>query len=247
MRRTLAIALASASLTACAYNADLGRNQFLIVSDSSLEASAAQAWDQTLSQGKISRDAAANAQVRRVATRIIDAAGLGGQQWDIVVFDDPAANAFVLPGGHMGVNTGLLKIVANDDQLAAVIGHEVGHAVAHHAAERASQTAAASLVLSGAQGAAGDSQLGRAISAYGGAGAQLGFLLPFSRKHELEADRLGVDYMHAAGYDVRQAVALWQRMAEAGGAAPPELASTHPSDSTRIQALGDYIQQRGWA
>lgn len=246
MIRNAIIALSAVSLTACAYNEDLGRNQFLLVDNAALADSAAAAWNEMLRTETISRDAQANARVRRVATPIINAAGLGGSQWEIVVFQDPTANAFVLPGNRMGVNTGLLNLVQNDAQLAAVLGHEVAHNVAQHAAERASQTAAASVVLSGAQGVAGDSQIGQAISAYGGAGAQLGVLLPFSRRQELEADRLGVDYMVRAGYDAQAAVALWRLMAAQGGASPPVFISTHPSDSDRIQALQAYIQQRGY-
>lgn len=247
-RTLLAASAAAAALSGCAYNETLGRSQLLLVDDSSLAASAAQAWDQTLRTGRVSRDPLANERVTRVGARIVNAAGLGGQRWEYVVFQNPDVNAFVLPGGHMGVNTGLLDLVRNDDQLAAVIGHEVAHSIAHHAAERASQTTAAQLALVGAQGALGtSSQAGRIVSAYGGAGAQLGFLLPFSRRHELEADRIGVDLMQRAGYDPRQAVALWRMMAARQQSGPPQFASTHPSDATRINELEAYLRSKGWS
>src|SRR5690606_8851710 len=172
------------------------------------------------------------ARIRRVAERVTQAAGMGDRSWDYAVFVDDSPNAFVLPSGKIGVTTGLLSLVQNDDQLAAVLGHEVGHAVAQHAAERYSQTAATSLVLSGVQGAAGD--YGQAAGAIGGLGAQLGVLLPFSRRHELEADRLGVDYMQAAGYRPSEAIALWRLMSQQRQGATPEFASTHPSDASRI-------------
>ena len=245
----LAAALAAASLSGgCAYNETLGRNQLLLVNDAAFEQSAAAAWNEMARTTRVSRDPAANAVVRNVGSRIVQVAGLANQRWEYVVFESNDANAFVLPGGRMGVTTGLLRLVRNDDQLAAVIGHEVAHTAARHAAERYSQTAAASIALQGAQGALGSgSRVGQAVSAFGGAGAQLGFLLPFSRQHELEADRLGVDYMQRAGYDPREAVALWRLMASQRTGSQAEFASTHPSDSTRIAALEDYLRSRGWA
>ena len=247
--RVLAAALsATALLGGCAYNEALGRNQFLLISDTSLEQSGAQAWNEMVRTTRVSRDAAANARVSNVGSRIIQAAGLADRRWEYAVFESNDANAFVLPGGRMGVTTGLLRMVRNDDQLAAVIGHEVAHAAAQHAAERYSQTAAASIALQGAQGALGStSRVGQAVAAFGGAGAQLGFLLPFSRQHELEADRLGVEYMQRAGYDPREAVALWRLMAAQRTGATAEFASTHPSDATRIATLEDYLRTRGWA
>lgn len=253
MKRNLLMAGAALAgacgLAACAYNPDLGRSQLLLVNDSSLVSAAQEAWSQSLSTQKISRDPALNERVRRVGQRIVQAAGMGDRQWQYAVFDDDDANAFALPGGEIGVNTGLLKIATTDDQLAAVIGHEVGHVVAHHAAERMSQETAAQIGLGVAQsalGGAAGSTRAQALASLGGAGAKLGFLLPYSRKHELEADRLGVDFMKAAGYDPRQAVTLWEKMQAQGGSRPPTFMSTHPSDDQRIQLLRQYIASRGW-
>ncbi len=248
---TAAAALALAlSASGCAYNEDLGRSQFLLVDDRALAGASQQAWAETLSKSRVSRDSAANERVRRIATRIIDAAGLNDRPWEVVVFDNPQANAFVVPGGKMGVNTGLLRVVQNDDQLAAVIGHEVAHTVANHAAERYSQTAATQIALAGAQGVLGQSNptLGRQVAAFGGAGAQLGVLMPFSRQHELEADRLGVDYMARAGFNPSQAIELWRLMgAQRTGGSAPQVLSTHPSDETRLEALARHIESRGYA
>lgn len=240
-----ALTLAGVALSACAYNPELGRDQIALVSDQDLAQAGEQAWSQALKTSKVSPDRAANARVRAVGQRVVEAAGLGGRPWDYAVFEDTAPNAFVLPGGHVGVTTGLLKIVDNDDQLAAVIGHEAGHVVARHAAERQSQNLTSSLVL-GVLGAAAGGDTARAISSYGGGAAKYGFLLPFSRKQELEADRLGVDFMQRAGYRPREAVVLWLHMQAQGGSNSPEFTSTHPSDASRIAALQAYITQRGW-
>lgn len=239
------IAAATAlGLGACAYNESLGRNQFLIVDDSALMQQSNAAWGETLRSQKVSTNAAQNERVRRVGGRMVQAAGLAGRQWDYAVFEDASPNAFVLPSGQIGVTTGLLKLVQNDDQLATVIGHEVGHVVARHAAERYSTQSTTGLVLGAVQSRAGD--YSQAIGALGGMGAQLGLLLPFSRSHELEADRLGVDYVAAAGYKPSESIALWRLMAQQRQSGTPEFASTHPSDQTRITALQQYIASRGW-
>lgn len=238
----------AATLSACAYNADLGRQQLLIVNDAGLSQASDKAWAQVLNASHVSSDAAKNARVRGIGQRIVAAAGMSDRPWDYVVFLDETPNAFVMPGGHVGVTVGLLDLVENDDQLAAVIGHEAGHVVAHHAAERASQSATSQILLGVAGAAAGgSSELGRGLSQYGGGASQYLFLLPFSRRHELEADRLGVDFMQRAGYAPREAVTLWRRMqARSGGAGKPEIASTHPSDASRIAALQAYISSKGW-
>ena len=249
MRHARLAALAAVSsvlaLGACAYNETLGRNQLLIVDDSALAQASDQAWAQALQQNPVSRDAAQNTRVRTVGERITRAANLTDRRWEYAVFQSTSPNAFVLPSGKIGVTTGMLSLARNDDQLAAVIGHEVAHVVARHAAERYSQTALTQTGLQVAQGVAGD--YGRAVGALGGAGAQLGVLLPFSRTHELEADRLGVDYMAAAGYRPREAVVLFQAMADGRQGSQSEVTSTHPSDATRISQLEQYIASRGWS
>lgn len=249
MRRllpALAAGLILSGMTAaCAYNEALGRNQFLIVNDSQLIQQADAAWAEALRTQRVSSDSAANARVRRVGDKVVQAAGLGDRRWEYAVFVNDTPNAFVLPSGKVGVTTGLLALVRNDDQLATVLGHETGHVVAQHAAERYSQTAATGAVLSGIQGVAGD--YAQAVGSFGGLAAQYGILLRYSRNQELEADRLGVDYMQRAGYKPSEAIALWRLMAAQRQGSTPEFASTHPSDDTRIAALQQYIASRGWA
>nr|WP_312812585.1 M48 family metallopeptidase [Brevundimonas sp.] len=244
-RKVILALTGAAALAGCAYNDTLGRNQLVIVDDSALIQASEAAWRQTLQTQKISNDRAMNERVRRVGDRLVQAAGLQNRTWTYAVFDDSTPNAFVLPSGHMGVTTGLLRLVQNDDQLATVIGHEVAHVIGRHAAERSSTSGLTQLALGALQSGAGD--YGQAVGGLGGIGAQLGILLPFSRKHELEADRLGVDYMVRAGYRASESIALWQLMAAAQNrAGRPEFASTHPSDHTRIAALQAYITERGY-
>jgi predicted Zn-dependent protease len=244
-RITLVPIVAALALAGCAYNETLGRNQFLLVDDSSLIQQSNAAWAEALRTQRTSSDAAANARIRRVGDSIVAAAGLGDRNWEYAVFVDQSPNAFVLPSAKIGVTTGLLALVRNDDQLAAVLGHEVGHVVAHHAAERASSSAATNIALSGLSGLAGD--YAQTAGTLGSIGAQYGLLLPFSRRDELEADRLGVDYMKQAGYRPQEAITLWQAMAQQGQSRAPEFMSTHPSDTTRVAALQEYINSRGWS
>lgn len=240
-----AAAAAALGLGACAYNETLGRSQFLIADESSLSQQADAAWQEALRTQKVVTTPALTERVRRVGGRVVQAANLGDRAWDYAVFENASPNAFVLPNAKIGVTTGLLNLVRNDDQLAAVLGHEVGHVVARHAVERYSSTALASLGLQAAQGVAG--RQAEAVGALGSLGAQYGVLLPFSRRDELEADRLGVDYMAAAGYRPSEAVALWRIMAEQRQGSTPEFASTHPSDQSRIAALEQYIASRDWS
>jgi predicted Zn-dependent protease len=195
-----------------------------------------QAWQQIRSETPASSNQQYQATADRVSRRVLEAAGLDPKEWEVVVFADPQANAFALPGKKIGVYEGMFKVAQNDAQLAAVIGHEIGHVEAGHPEERMSTEAAtqlgvnlASTVLGG-----GNNQL---VAGLLGAGAQYGIGLPFSRNQELEADRLGLKYMAQAGYDPREAVELWKRMESAGGAQPPTFLSTHPAPGQRIEQL----------
>lgn len=247
-RLILPLLMAAAfALGGCAYNADLGRDQLLIVNDNNLAAEGEKAWAETLRNSYVSKEPRKNARVQAVGQRVITAAGLAGRPWDYAVFLDEAPNAFVLPGGHVGVTVGLLTLVENDDQLAAVIGHEAGHVVARHAAERVSQETTSKVLLGIAKAAAGGTEFGKLLKDHGEDATRYGLLLPFSRKQELEADKLGVDYMQRAGYRPREAVKLWRNMQALDGAkSGGELGSTHPSDAVRIQELERYLTSKGW-
>jgi len=159
------------------------------------------------------------------------------EEWEVTVFESDQVNAFALPGGKMGVYTGLLDVAENQAQLATVIGHEMGHVMARHANERMSTEFATVLGLGALQIAAGDDPRRREQLAILGVGAQVGIILPFSRSHESEADAIGLELMARSGFDPEESVKLWENMAEAGGAQPPEFLSTHPSRDTRIEDL----------
>lgn len=241
MLRTAAAGAALAALPACATNPVTGRNQLILIDDAQLQQASLQAWAQMRQQTPTWRNAAAQQRLEGVGRRIVNAAGVGSRPWEFVLFDSDQKNAFVLPGGQVGFYRGLYEIASRDDYIATVLGHETAHVTGRHAAERYSQAAAANVGLQAA-GAAVDSQL--LIQALG-IGAQLGSL-GFSRSQESEADLLGLDYMHAAGYDPRQAIPFWEIMQQGGGSRPPELLSSHPDPDNRIARIRAHIQARGW-
>lgn len=185
-------------------------------------------------------DPAAHAWVRRVIDRIIPASGLAGAyRWEYMLINAPkTVNAAAIAGGRIIVYTGILPVAANDGGLATILGHEVGHVMAHHTAERVSQTQLVN-VGSALSGAIGGQLLGAVVPA----AAQVGFLLPYGRAQESEADHIGVLLMAKAGYDPRESVALWGRMDRAGGERPPEFLSTHPNPETRISQLQAWMPQ----
>ncbi len=220
--------------------------------DADLIPMAAQAWQETKAQTPISRDAKANQRLQTVGNKIANVANLPGAQWEFVVFDSQEKNAFCLPGGKVGFYKGLLDFVDNDDQVAAVLGHEVGHVVLRHAARRIGQETLTSVALQGAGALVGSqvkmsSESLNMVMAAAGAGAQVGILLPFSRSNETDADRVGVDYMKQVGYDVKQAVRLWEKMGAVSGARPQEWMSTHPNPESRVADLKAYITSKGYA
>lgn len=184
--------------------------------------------------------------VQRVATRLMPVVSVPNAKWEFVLFEDDSPNAFALPGGKVGVHSGLFKVVQNDAQLAAVLGHELGHVTARHSGQRITQG-----VAGGAIGAiAGkllEKKTGMSPAAAQGIaqGAATLRLLKFSRGQELQADQLGASYMAQAGYDPNEAVNLWVRFAEyktkSGGSNVPAFMSTHPVDSRRIEELQKYM------
>jgi Putative Zn-dependent protease, contains TPR repeats len=221
-------------LAACA-TSPLGRSQIKLYSQPQMAKMGLEAFQQIEQKTPVSKNRHQTQVVNCVAQALTRQVTNYQANWRVRLFQSDQVNAFALPGGEIGVYSGLLKVADNQDQLAAVIGHEISHVLADHANERVSQSqlAQAGLQLAGAAG------LSSGTLALMGVGAQVGILLPFSRAQESEADMLGMDLMARAGFDPRQAVALWRNMARAAssGSKPPELLSTHPADATRIDQL----------
>lgn len=239
----LLIAACSTTLT--------GRRQLTLIDDDKMDALGVAAFADLKKEGKVSKDPALTQYVRCVADPILKITPKGGAapkggKWEIVVFEDSTPNAFALPGGKIGVHTGMLTVATTPGQLAAVIGHEIGHVLLRHGNERMSQSVVAQSVLE-----AGAITLDQMTPQYRdvvvgglGVGAQYGVLLPFSRKHESEADVIGQKFMAEAGFNPAEAVTLWQKMAKLSkGQEPPQWMSTHPANETRIEKLRSNLPE----
>lgn len=239
-------------LGSCAQNAITGRNQLALVSDAELSSMAKQEYQTFLSQNKVvSSGANKDAEmVKRVGQRLTAAITkyyaekglskeLEGYEWEYNLVDSKEVNAWCMPGGKIVVYTGLLPVTQNEAALAAVMGHEIAHALAKHGNERMSQTMVAQgLQVVGGVVTSGNAKVAGIFNNVYGPAAQVGVLLPNSRKQELEADRYGLIFSAMAGYNPQEAIALWERMEKAGGGQkPPEFLSTHPAEATRIQKL----------
>jgi predicted Zn-dependent protease len=235
--------VALAACLACA-TSPTGRQQLLLFPEAQMTQMGVAAYAKLREQTPVSDDLAATRRVRCVADAIT--ARLEGAQaaasWEVTLFEEPTPNAFALPGGKMGVHTGLLRVARDQHQLATVLGHEVAHVIAGHANERVSTTFATQTGLQLVQVLAGaPSATQSQLLALLGVGAQVGVILPFSRAQEREADLLGLDLMAKAGFDPQASIPLWRNMSAAGGAGPPEFLSTHPSHGTRIQDLEAHM------
>jgi len=236
-------------LTGCSTVTETGRSQLMLVSPAQEAQMGLSSFDAIKKEEKISKDPAVNARIQRIGTRIAASVGrdIPNAQWEFVVFDSPTVNAFALPGGKVGVYTGLIKLAASDDEIAIVMGHEIAHVTSRHGAERTSQNSLISGVgLAAALGMdyknVDPAKKDLLMQAYG-IGSQVGFALPYSRLHESEADAVGLRFAAGAGYDPRAGATFWQKMAKLGGEKPPEFLSTHPSDATRIANLQQLAPQ----
>lgn len=238
-RTTFVASILAAALAFACSTSPTGRQRLVIFSDSQMNQMGATAFTELRKELPVSRDAYARGYVRCVASKVVAEVNFPGapRSWEVEIFNDDSANAFALPGGKIGVHTGLLEVAVNQDQLATVIGHEVAHVLAGHSNERASTQLATQGALEALNALSGPASPAKSRTlAVLGVGAQVGVLLPFSRAQETEADVLGLDLMARAGFDPRQGPALWENMARAGGQ-PPEILSTHPSSGTRITNL----------
>jgi len=244
-------------LSGCSQVEITGRKQFNIVPDSLINSMAYQSYGEFLSQHKVSSNVQQTQMVKRVGDRIKTAVEryclenycaekLEGYKWEFNLVEDPNVNAWCMPGGKVVVYTGILPIAQGEAGLAVVMGHEIAHAFAKHGAERMTQGLLVDfggMALSKAMETKPAQTKELFMMSYG-LGTQIGVLLPYSRLHENEADRLGLIFMAMAGYDPKEAAAFWQRMAaEKKGAQPPQFLSTHPADGTRIRNLQNLIPE----
>ncbi|RYY62486.1 MAG: M48 family peptidase [Chitinophagaceae bacterium] len=257
--KILSVFLIAGGLVACSSNAVTGRSQLKLLPESQLQSMAVTQYQQFLTENKVvsasgSRDAE---MVTRVGQRITKAVTdyyaskglsdqLAGYQWEYKLVQSNDVNAWCMPGGKIVVYTGLLPITQNEAALAAVMGHEVSHAIFNHGNERMSQSMGAEALQAGLQVALANKPAATQSLFLGafGVGSQVGVLLPFSRKHELEADHYGLIWAAMAGYNPQEAIALWQRMEKASnGQKPPEFLSTHPAEGNRIAQLEKYMPE----
>lgn len=243
-------------ISGCATVPITGRPQLNMVSDQQLATAADQNFSKfmglvsqknaMLSSSESPQASAIVAMVNRVSERIIDAAGLRGRyHWQTVVVKSREPNAFVMPNGKIVVFTGILPVAKTEGGLAAVLGHEVSHVIARHSAERMSQALLAQVAATTVDVALAlnNSKYQPVVSAALGLGAQYGVLLPFSRSHESEADHIGLLLMAKAGYDPTEAIGIWERMEATGGSGPWEFLSTHPSHTTRIAQIRQWLPE----
>lgn len=259
IKKIISIFVLSFFVVACSRNAITGRKQFKLVPESELQTMASQEYTQFLSSNKVvnptvNRDAE---MVSRVGQRIRKSVEsfyaekglmdhLAGFNWEYHLVEDKAVNAWCMPGGKIVVYTGLLPLTKNEAALAVVMGHEVSHAIFQHGNERMSQGIAQQLggiTLAVAVSNKPAETQNLFFNAYG-VGTTVGLILPFSRKHELEADRYGLIWAAMAGYNPQEAIPLWERMESASaGQSPPEFLSTHPSEGRRIEELKKYMPE----
>jgi predicted Zn-dependent protease len=232
----LMAAATAVALISCQTNSYTGRSQMILIGDSQAASMGVSAFDQIKKEKKTTNDPKYTGPVGAVVSRLTEANHLGGQTWETRVFVDDTPNAFALPGGKIGVHTGLFKVAKNDAQLAAVLGHEIGHVLSRHSAERVSQGLVAQVGTTAVGASYGDAAANLFAQA-----ATLGVILPYSRTQESEADDIGLTLMARAGYDPRQAIPLWENFKKEGGSRPPEFLSTHPAPETRIQRLNAHM------
>jgi len=265
--KTLAGGGAAAALASCTTNPATGRSQFigLAPGGSELDTMAAASWADLKQETPTTNDPRYTRRLRNVGSRISRGAGRANQSWEYAVFDTDTKNAFVLPGNRVGFYKGMMDFTDNDDQIGGIMGHEVGHVAAAHARERMSLQTASQVAVAGGSILGSSVLTGRCNNMAGaqksscldganrnaqmlvtalGLGAQFGVVLPYSRKHESEADLLGVNYMQKAGYDPHQAVTLWEKMAADNPNRQPEFMSTHPDPANRARAISDYITRQ---
>lgn len=251
-----ALLIALTVLNSCSTVPLTGRSQLNMIPSSEMLAMSFQQYDQFLNENNTSQDLSNSEMVKRVGQKIRVAVEqylhqngysdlLNGYDWEFNLVDNEQVNAWCMPGGKVVIYTGILPITKDETGLAVVMGHEIAHAVAEHGNERMSQqlmqqAGATGLMLALSQKPAETQMIWSTVYGYG---TQYAVMLPYSRTHESEADHLGLIFMSMAGYNPQEAPSFWERMSAVGGAKPPEILSTHPSDETRISNLNKWMPE----
>jgi predicted Zn-dependent protease len=231
------------AVQSCATVPHTQRRALILISPEQEAAIGEEAYREVLSQEKMSANKKWVLIVDRVGRNLARVCDKPNMAWEFKLIESKQMNAFCLPGGKVAVYTGIMKVAKNEAGLAAIMGHEIAHAIARHGAERMTQVLLVNMGMSLADVSLKNSQHRDVILAAIGAGANLGVLLPYSRKHETEADHIGTIYMARAGYDPNEAVTLWERFAEAEQARVPAFLSTHPASRERAEALRTIAQR----
>jgi len=252
----VSLMLMVALLVGCATVPLTGRKQLNLVSDTEMIAMSFSQYDQFLNENKLSSNKQQTEMVKRCGKRIAAAVEqymrdngysdhIKGFQWEFNLIEDQTPNAWCMPGGKVVFYTGILPYTKTEEGLAVVMGHEIAHAVAKHGNERMSHQMGVQMggtALSVAIDQKPEETKALYMAAFG-VGSQVGFMLPYSRTHESEADKMGLIFMAMAGYNPQAAVPFWERMAAGGGQKPPEFLSTHPAEATRISNLKAYMPE----
>jgi metalloendopeptidase OMA1, mitochondrial len=243
--RIIILCTMEAFLLSCQSVPITGRQQLVLITPEEEIALGEEAYKNIIEESTLSHDQAKINMVRRVGQRIASVADRPDYRWEFNLIENKTSNAFALPGGKVAVYTGILQFTEDETGLAVVMGHEVAHALAHHGAERMSTSMITQIGTSGVAVILGgdNPQTVKAIEKAFGIGGQVGIILPFSRKHESEADKIGLHLMAEAGYDPRQSAEFWKRMTQDTKEKPLEFFSTHPSDEQRIRQIESWLPE----
>lgn len=258
LKNIAAVAAAVLMTASCGVVSFTGRRQILMFSDGEIASLSDESYKEFMNTARLSSDPEATRMLKGVGQKMVSALEsymkkngqeevLSGLTWEFQLVDSAAVNAFCLPNGKIVFFDGILKYADTPDYIAVVMGHEMAHAIAKHGNERMSQEAAVNLLGSLASDAVGLKKGAAAQNLFNigfGIGSQVGLLLPYSRKHEYEADKIGMYIMDIAGYDVNAAPEFWEKMLEGGTGMSNDFLSTHPSDAKRIAALKEAIKTK---
>ncbi|SFN82517.1 Peptidase family M48 [Bizionia echini] len=242
-------------VASCATNPFTGSQTMALVSNDQLFPTSFQQYNQVLAENKVISGTSQSEMIKRVGQRIavsaerwLNANGyqgyLDGYKWEYNLIESEQVNAWCMPGGKIAFYTGILPIAENETAIAAIMGHEVAHALANHGQQRMSAAYIQQGIALAGNVLIEDNQTRDIFNQSYGIGSQVGVMLPFSRSHETEADKIGLILMAVAGYNPEEAANLWRRMdANSGGQAPPEFLSTHPANASRIENLTNLVPQ----